>query len=95
MSPTIHPGPLLGPVKTKMAPRHWLLETWATLKSSGEMDHVCSPKEIATLTVVEQAVDRNNRICSIHDYSRTAEDVREIWANLKSPGEMAHVLPVE
>jgi hypothetical protein len=60
VSPTIHPGPLLGPVKVKMAPRHWLLETWASLKSSGEMDHVFPPKEIATLTVVEQAVDGIN-----------------------------------
>jgi hypothetical protein len=51
----IRPGPLLGPVKTKMAQRHWLLETWASLKSSGVIDHIWPQKE---LTVVERAMKK-------------------------------------
>lgn len=42
-----------------MAPRHWLFDIWASLKSSEEMVHDWPPKEIATLTVVEQAIYSN------------------------------------
>jgi hypothetical protein len=40
-----------------MAPGHWPVEICASLKSSEEMDHAWPPKEIATLTAVEQAVE--------------------------------------
>jgi hypothetical protein len=55
----IHAGPAPPPsaaVDTKTAPRHSLFDIWATLKSSEEMAHDWPPKEIATLTVVEQAI---------------------------------------
>jgi len=57
------------PENTKMAPTQWLLETWANLKSSGEMDHVWPPKQmlqIATLTVVEQAMYGKTVFCQHH-----------------------------
>ena len=40
---------------SEKAPRHWPLDSLATLKSSGEIDQLWPPKERATLTVVEQA----------------------------------------
>ena len=58
VSPTIQPGPSLGPLNTKMDPTHWLLEICDDGKSAGAMDHVCPPKEIATLTVVEHAIQK-------------------------------------
>jgi hypothetical protein len=71
----IHNGPLLGPVNTKMAPTHWPLEIWANLKSSGEMDHVWPPKEIATLTVVEQATRTQKTVICQHTTS-----LADMWA---------------
>lgn len=42
---------------SKKAPRHWLLDSLVSLKSSGEIDQLWPPKESATLTVVEQAME--------------------------------------
>src|SRR6266403_718410 len=53
----IHPGPVLGPVKTKIDLTHWPLEICAILKSAGEMDHGWPPKENATSTDVEHAME--------------------------------------
>jgi len=64
----IHPGPVLGPVKTKMDPTHWPLEICAILKSAGEMDHDWPPKENATSIDVEHAMETSNFFLSIHQY---------------------------
>lgn len=57
VSPIIHPGPLLDPLNTKMDPTHCPLEVCESLKSAGEMDHDWPPKENATLTLVEHAME--------------------------------------
>jgi hypothetical protein len=57
----IHPGLLLDPEYTKMDPTHWPLEICAELKSVGEIDQDWPPKENATLTVVEHAMEM--KIC--------------------------------
>ena len=68
VSPMIHETPLLLLLllllpelsSSKKAPRHWLFDSWVSLKSSGEMDQLWPPKARATLTVVEQAKERTS-----------------------------------
>ncbi len=90
VSPTIQPGPLLLDwVNSKIDPTHWPLEICVNLKSAGEIDHDWPPKENATLTGVEQAVERYIFL-STHQYFSMARQLGT-HGRCNSPGNYQYL----